>query len=91
VSPRTPAAETYLSAAIAAFNRGVYRPRPAGTSGAGEADDGGGVEATVASWAHRANGDATVVLTILVATACISFYGFEDGGAHAVLGCALVG
>jgi hypothetical protein len=49
------------------------------------------LEAPVASWVHRASGDAIVVLTILVATACVSFYGFEDGGAHAVLGCALLG
>ena len=44
-----------------------------------------------ASWAHRASGDAIVVLTILVASACIAFYGFEDGGAHAVFGCVLLG
>jgi hypothetical protein len=36
--------------------------------------------AGTASWTHRASGDAIVVLTILVATACISFYGFEEGG-----------
>jgi hypothetical protein len=45
----------------------------------------------VASWVHRASGDAIVVLTLLVAVACVSFYGFEDGGAHAVFGCALLG
>jgi Family of unknown function (DUF6529) len=49
------------------------------------------LEAAVASWAHRASGDAIVVLTILVATACLGFYGFEEGGAHAVFGCALLG
>lgn len=27
---------------------------------------------------------------MLVAVACIGFYGFEDGGAHAVLGCLLL-
>ena len=49
------------------------------------------LEAATASWTHRASGDAIVVLTILVATACISFYGFEEGGAHAVFGCVLLG
>jgi len=49
------------------------------------------LEAATASWAHRASGDAIVVLTILVATACLGFYGFEEGGAHAVFGCALLG
>lgn len=49
------------------------------------------LEAATASWTHRASGDAIVVLTILVATACIAFYGFEEGGAHAVFGCALLG
>ncbi len=47
--------------------------------------------AATASWTHRASGDAIVVLTVLVATACISFYGFEEGGAHAVFGCVLLG
>ncbi len=49
------------------------------------------LESATASWTHRASGDAIVVLTILVATACIAFYGFEDGGAHAVFGCVLLG
>lgn len=49
------------------------------------------LEAGTASWTHRASGDAIVVLTILVATACVSFYGFEEGGAHAVFGCVLLG
>ncbi len=49
------------------------------------------LEAAVASWVHRASGGAIVVLTILVATACLSFYGFEEGGAHAVFGCVLLG
>lgn len=49
------------------------------------------LEAGAASWTHRASGDAIVVLTILVAVACLSFYGFEDGGAHAVFGCILLG
>ena len=49
------------------------------------------LEAGTASWTHRASGDAIVVLTILVATACLSFYGFEEGGAHAVFGSVLLG
>jgi hypothetical protein len=49
------------------------------------------LEAATASWTHRASGDAIVVLTVLVATACISFYGFEEGGAHTLFGCALLG
>jgi len=49
------------------------------------------LEAHTASWTHRAGGDTIVVLTILVATACLSFYGFEEGGAHAVFGCLLLG
>lgn len=49
------------------------------------------LEAGTASWTHRASGDAIVVLTILVATACLSYYGFEEGGAHAVFGCLLLG
>lgn len=46
--------------------------------------------AASASWTHRASGDAIVVLTILVATACLSYYGFEEGGAHAAFGTALL-
>jgi hypothetical protein len=49
------------------------------------------LESHAASWTHRASGDAIVVLAVLVATACIAFYGFEDGGAHAVFGCVLLG
>ncbi len=49
------------------------------------------LESATASWTHRASGDAIVVLTILVATACISFYDFEEGGAHAIFGCILLG
>jgi hypothetical protein len=45
-----------------------------------------------ASWVHRASGGVIVSLTVLVATACISFYGFDDdAGAHSVLGCVLLG
>lgn len=49
------------------------------------------LEAGTASWTHRASGDAIVVLTILVAVACLSYYGFEEGGAHAVFGTVLLG
>ncbi|HEX5713993.1 MAG TPA: DUF6529 family protein [Solirubrobacterales bacterium] len=49
------------------------------------------LEAGTASWTHRASGDAIVVLTILVATACLSYYGFEEGGAHALFGTILLG
>jgi hypothetical protein len=44
-----------------------------------------------ASWTHRASGDAIVVLTVVVATMCIGYYGFEDGGTHAVVAIALLG
>ena len=44
----------------------------------------------VASWVHRASGDAILVLVVLVAVACIAVYGFEEGGAHAVLGTAVL-
>lgn len=43
-----------------------------------------------ASWAHRASGDAIVVLVTVVATMCIAFYGFEEGGAHSVAGTAVL-
>jgi hypothetical protein len=49
------------------------------------------LESHTASWTHRASGDAIVVLAVLVATACVAFYGFEDGGAHAVFGSILLG
>jgi hypothetical protein len=39
-----------------------------------------------AGWIHRASGDAIVVLTILVATACISVYGFDDDAGVTLLG-----
>jgi hypothetical protein len=44
----------------------------------------------IASWMHRASGDTILVLTLVVATMCVSFYGFEDGGVHAVAACALL-
>lgn len=44
-----------------------------------------------ASWTHRASGDAILVLTVVVATMCVAFYGFEDGGFHAVAALVLLG
>ncbi|HEX2096600.1 MAG TPA: DUF6529 family protein [Solirubrobacterales bacterium] len=48
------------------------------------------LSAAVASWTHRASGDVILLLVAAVATACISYYGFEDGGAHAVAACVLL-
>ena len=48
------------------------------------------LESGPATWAHRASGDTILVLAVLVAVACVSLYGFEDGGAHAVLGCLVL-
>jgi len=44
-----------------------------------------------ATWAHRAVGDTVLVLAVLVAVACVAYYGFEEGGAHAVFGCLVLG
>jgi Family of unknown function (DUF6529) len=44
-----------------------------------------------ASATHRAVGDTIVVVTLVVAGACLSYYGFDDdGGAHAIFGTALL-
>jgi Family of unknown function (DUF6529) len=48
------------------------------------------LEAGPATWAHRASGDAILVLAVLVAAACISVYGFEEGDTHAVFGCLVL-
>lgn len=48
------------------------------------------LESGRATWAHRASGDTILVLAVLVAAACIGFYGFEEGGAHAVFGCLVL-
>jgi hypothetical protein len=48
------------------------------------------LDSGLAAWTHRASGDVVLVLAVLVAVACISFYGFEDGGAHAVFGIAVL-
>ena len=44
-----------------------------------------------ASWTHRASGDTILVLTVVIATMCIGYSGFEDGGAHAVVATILLG
>jgi hypothetical protein len=44
-----------------------------------------------ASWTHRASGDAIVVLTIVVAVMCVGYYGWDEGGTHAVVAIALLG
>ena len=49
------------------------------------------LESGPATWAHRAIGDTVIVLAVLVALACISFYGWEEGGAHAIFGCLVLG
>lgn len=48
------------------------------------------LESGPATWAHRATGDTILVLAVLVAIACISFYGWEEGGAHAIFGCLVL-
>jgi uncharacterized protein DUF6529 len=63
--------------ALAAVSYGKVRPRF--------------LEAGPATWVHRVSGDTLLVLAVLVAIACISYYGFEEGGAHAVFGCLLLG
>jgi Family of unknown function (DUF6529) len=45
----------------------------------------------VASWTHRASGDAILVLTAAVATMCVGYYGFDEGGTHALVACVLLG
>ncbi len=51
----------------------------------------GFLEARPASSAHRAAGDAIVVMVVVVAVMCLSYFGFEDDEAlHAVAGTALL-
>lgn len=45
----------------------------------------------VASWTHRASGDAILVLTAAVATMCVGNYGFDEGGTHAIVACVVLG
>lgn len=46
-----------------------------------------------AAWTHRAAGDAIVVVTLVVAAMCVSYFEIEDGRAtvHAIAACALIG
>lgn len=62
---------------LAAVSYGKVRPRV--------------LESGPATWAHRAVGDTLLVLAVLVAVACIAYYGWEEGGAHAVFGCLVLG
>jgi hypothetical protein len=49
------------------------------------------LEARPASSAHRANGDAIVVIVAVVALMCLSYFGFEDEQVlHVVAGTALL-
>ena len=49
------------------------------------------LESGLASWTHRASGDAALVLALAVAIACISVYGFEDeSGGHTAFGIAVL-
>lgn len=41
------------------------------------------LQARVASFAHRAVGDAIVLVTLVVAFMCIAYFGYEDGVEHA--------
>jgi L-asparagine transporter-like permease len=51
----------------------------------------GALSAPVASFTHRASGDAILVLVVLVALACLARFGLDDDGAvHAVSGAALL-
>jgi len=44
-----------------------------------------------ASAAHRASGDAIVVVLVCVAVMCVGYFGFEDdAGPHIVAACALL-
>ena len=43
-----------------------------------------------ASQAHRASGDAIVVLLVVVAVMCLSYFGLEEGAFHAVTGALLL-
>jgi Family of unknown function (DUF6529) len=43
-----------------------------------------------ASRAHRASGDAIVVLLVVVSLMCLSYFGLEDGAFHAVTGAVLL-
>jgi Family of unknown function (DUF6529) len=48
------------------------------------------LEARPAAKAHRASGDAIVVLLVVVAVMCLSYFGLEEGAFHAVTGALLI-
>jgi uncharacterized protein DUF6529 len=48
------------------------------------------LEARPAGKAHRASGDAIVVLLVVVAVMCLSYFGLEEGAFHAVTGALLL-
>lgn len=48
------------------------------------------LSAVPAARAHRASGDAIVVITACVAVMCIGVYGFEEDGAHIASACGLL-
>lgn len=51
----------------------------------------GFLRAAAASFSHRAIGDATALILLVVAIICISYYGFEDdAGLHVVCASALL-
>ena len=43
-----------------------------------------------AAKAHRASGDAIVVLLVVVAVMCLSYFGLDEGAFHAVTGALLL-
>jgi hypothetical protein len=43
-----------------------------------------------ASAAHRASGDAIVVVVLVVGAMCLAYFGFEEDGLHIAAGTALV-
>jgi hypothetical protein len=48
------------------------------------------LEPRPAARAHRASGDAIVVLLVVVAIMCLSYFGLEEGAFHAVTGALLL-
>jgi Family of unknown function (DUF6529) len=48
------------------------------------------LSAASASTAHRAIGDAIVVVTVIVALMCVSYFEWDEAGVHAVAGAALL-
>jgi hypothetical protein len=48
------------------------------------------MEPRPAARAHRASGDAIVVLLVVVAVMCLSYFGLDEGAFHAVTGALLL-